>query len=200
MAAGFLYLTAHWAVSSQYLKTSFVLPRILSMASLEYKSSDAMRDADNLRAMNRQSLILLKEIDETLIQEKIALGKIKLKMLIFNTAMTLLLLAITIFDYKKFQWMSDHNVAQDIDQSLTTLLLLLNTLILTYSVIKIRRRINLLPNTFPNENLIAIHVINSFVYTILQFVVFIVLIIQNYRLDEKAQYEVLPKELQLKLV
>ena len=102
LAAGFLYLTAHWAVSSQYLKTSFVLPRILSMASLEYKSSDAMRDADNLRAMNRQSLILLKEIDETLIQEKIALGKIKLKMLIFNTAMTLLLLAITIFDYKKF--------------------------------------------------------------------------------------------------
>ena len=106
-------------------------------------------------------------------------------MLILNTVMTLLLLAVTIFDYKKFEWMNEPDVAQDIDQSLTTLLLLLNTLILTYSVIKIRRRINLLPNTFPNENLIAIHVINSFVYTILQFVVFVVLIIQSYRLNEK---------------
>ena len=116
MTANFLYLAAHWAFSSQYLKTSFVLPRVLSMAQLEYKSSDAIRDSDQLnRALNRNSLELLKEVDESLVQEKIALGKIKLKMLVFNTVMILLLLAMEIFDYKKYDWINDGRIADDVD-------------------------------------------------------------------------------------
>lgn len=103
MIAGFLYLTAHWAFSSQYLKTSFVLPRVLSMAQLEYKSSDAIRDSDQLnRALNRNSLEFIKEVDDALVQERITLGKINLKILVFNTAMMLLLLFVVIFDYKKY--------------------------------------------------------------------------------------------------
>ena len=67
------------------------------------------------RALNRNSLELLKEVDESLVQEKIALGKIKLKMLVFNTVMILLLLAMEIFDYKKYDWIKDSRIADDVD-------------------------------------------------------------------------------------
>ena len=73
------------------------------MAQLEYKSSDAIRDSDQLnRALNRNSLEFIKEVDDALVQEKITLGKINLKILVFNTAMMLLLLFVVIFDYKKY--------------------------------------------------------------------------------------------------
>ena len=138
------------------------------MAQLEYKSSDAIRDSDQLnRALNRNSLEFIKEVDDALVQERITLGKINLKILVFNTAMMLLLLFVVIFDYKKYQWVDKPENAEDIDQSLITLVLLLNAIVLTYSVIRIRRRINRLPNAFPNENLIAVHVLNSFIYTLL---------------------------------
>ena len=73
------------------------------MAQLEYKSSDAIRDSDQLnRALNRNSLEFIKEVDDALVQERITLGKINLKILVFNTAMMLLLLFVVIFDYKKY--------------------------------------------------------------------------------------------------
>ena len=59
-------------------------------------------------------LELHKEVDAALVEEKIAIGKIKLKMLIFNTIMILLLLALVIFDYKKFAWMDDAQKAEDL--------------------------------------------------------------------------------------
>ena len=59
-------------------------------------------------------LELHKEVDAALVEEKIAIGKIKLKMLIFNTIMILLLLALVIFDYKKFSWMDDAQKAEDL--------------------------------------------------------------------------------------
>ena len=79
-------------------------------------------------------------------------------------------------------------------------MLLLNAIVLTYSVIRIRRRINRLPNAFPNENLIAVHVLNSFIYTLLQLIVCIIMVIQNAKLNDKELYQDgPPKELILAL-
>ena len=79
-------------------------------------------------------------------------------------------------------------------------MLLLNAIVLTYSVIRIRRRINRLPNAFPNENLIAVHVLNSFIYTLLQLIVCIIMVIQNAKLNDKELYpDGPPKELILAL-
>ena len=120
---------------------------------------------------------MLIQNDKALIKEKIALGKIKFKMLLFNTTMTLLLLALVIFDYKKYDWIKRQNTADNLDENLHTMILLLNTLVLAFSVIKIRRRIKCLHNAFPNEKFIAIHVINSLIYTLLYFILGIMLIV-----------------------
>ena len=114
--------------------------------------------------------------------------------------MMLLLLFVVVFDYKKYKWVDKPENAEDIDQSLITLVLLLNAIVLTYSVIRIRRRINRLPNAFPNENLIAVHVLNSFIYTLLQLIVCIIMVLQNTKLNEKELYpDGPPKELILAL-
>ena len=84
------------------------------MARLEYKSSDAIRDSEQLNTTQNNLLEIHKEVDAALVEEKIAIGKIKLKMLIFNTIMILLLLALVIFDYKKFSWMEDVHKAEDL--------------------------------------------------------------------------------------
>ena len=84
------------------------------MAQLEYKSSDAIRDSEQLNTTQNNLLEIYKEVDAALVEEKIAIGKIKLKMLIFNTIMILLLLALVIFNYKKFSWMENAQKAEDL--------------------------------------------------------------------------------------
>ena len=120
-------------------------------------------------------------------------------MLLFNTVMSLLFLGSVIFHYKKNDWIDQGNVAENIDNNLLTFLLLLNTLVLAVSVIKIRRRIQCLHNAFPNEKFIAVHVINSIIYTVLYFVLGIMIILQNAKLQENSEDGPTP-ELELELI
>ena len=89
----FCYLMAHWAFSAQYLKTSMVLPRLLTQAKLEYTSQDTIRRENRLsgRAMNRTSLELLSLVEGALEQEKAALRRINTKIIVYNAIMTLLI-------------------------------------------------------------------------------------------------------------
>ena len=129
------------------------------------------------RVLNRNSLEIFKQADKALMLERVALGKIRLKMFLFNTGMILLLLFIAIFNYKKFDWIKNQTIAENVDNNLLTSILLLNALILAYSVIKIRRMIKRLHNAFPNECFIAVHVINSFIYAVLYFILGIMIIV-----------------------
>ena len=120
-------------------------------------------------------------------------------MWLFNTAMSLLFLGSVIFHYKKNDWIDQSSIAENIDNNLLTFLLLLNTLVLAVSVIKIRKRIQSLHNAFPNEKFIAIHVINSIIYTVLYFVLGIMIILQNAKLQENSEDGPTP-ELELELL
>ena len=106
-------------------------------------------------------------------KEKDSLGLIRIKIWVCNSFMTLLIALIVAYDFLKFDWMSDHAEADTISRFLYSGLMLFNTLILTFSVIKIRQMLNSLHNAFPNEYLIGIHVINSAIYTLLFFGVLI---------------------------
>ena len=172
------------------------------MALLEYDSQQHMQDQDQMtnRVLNRNSLEFFKQADKALMLERIALGKIRLKMFLFNTCMILLLLLVAIFNFKKFDWIENETIAENIDNNLLTTILLLNALILAYSVIKIRRMIKRLHNAFPNECFIAVHVINSFIYAVLYLILGIMLIIQNDKLEEISEYEQPPPELSLQLL
>ena len=152
------------------------------------------------RVLNRNSLEFFKQADKALMLERVALGKIRLKMFLFNTCMILLLLLVAIFNFKKFDWIENETIAENIDNNLLTTILLLNALILAYSVIKIRRMIKRLHNAFPNESFIAVHVINSFIYAVLYLILGIMLIIQNDKLEEISEYELPPPELSLQLL
>lgn len=111
----------------------------------------------------------LKEVDEMLDKEKDLLGLIRIKIWVCNSFMTLLIALIVAYDLLKFDWISDHAKADDISKVLFSSLMLFNTLILAFSVVKIRQMLNSLHNAFPNEYLIGIHVINSAIYTLLFF-------------------------------
>ena len=70
--------------------------------------------------------------------------------------MTLLIASLS-FSYKG-AWLSDQFLIHEI--AIYSSLMLLNTLILAWSVLKIRKTIQSIKNAFPNEKLIRIHVIN----------------------------------------
>ena len=175
----FCYLIAHWAFSSQYLKTSFVLPSLLKQANLEFKYHDGSYDNRPSDCLDTTSISLLKEVDDQLHKEKKFLSKIKIRMIIYNTVMTLMIGALSIFDYNKKDWIGDEDNAQIYERAFYFGLLLLNTLILTWSVVVIRQMLRSLHNAFPNEKFIGIHVLNSCIYTFLFFVLTIVLILRS---------------------
>ena len=92
--------------------------------------------------------------------------------------MTLMIGALSIFDFNKTNWIHDEADAQIYERAFYFGLLLLNTLILTWSVVVIRQMLRSLHNAFPNEKFIGIHVINSCIYTFLFFILTIVLILR----------------------
>ena len=55
----FCYLVAHWAFSSQYLKTSHVLPSLLKQANLEFKYHDGSYDNRPSDCLDTTSIALL---------------------------------------------------------------------------------------------------------------------------------------------
>ena len=64
--------------------------------------------------------------------------KIKLRMTIYNAAMALMIVALAIFDYKKYDWIDNRDLAALEMKALYCAFVLLNTLILAWSVVKIR--------------------------------------------------------------
>ena len=100
-------------------------------------------------------------------------------MIIYNTVMTLMIGALSIFDYNKNNWVEKDDDAQIYERAFYFGLLLLNTLILTWSVVVIRQMLRSLHNAFPNEKFIGIHVLNSCIYTFLFFILTIVLILRS---------------------
>ena len=79
-------------------------------------------------------------------------------MIIYNSVMTLVIAVLSFIDYKEA---SVSIQGQIYNNSVLSLIILLNTLILAYSVLVIRKTIQSLQNAFPNEKLIRIHLINS---------------------------------------
>ena len=170
---------AHWAFSAQYLKTSMVLPRLLTQAQLEYTSADTIRRENRLsnRAMNRGSLELLRSVDDAIEKEKAALRRIIIKIVVYNVIMTLLIAGQSVFNLKCFDWIDSEKLAENISENLYEAILLLNAIILAYSVVRIRRAIKSLHNAFPNESFMRVHLANSFVYAILYMILGIAAIV-----------------------
>ena len=123
----FCYLMAHWAFSAQYLKTSMVLPRLLTQAKLEYTSADTIRRERRLsnRAMNRSSLELLRSVDDAIDKEKAALRRIIIKIVVYNVIMTLLIAGQSVFNLKCFDWIDSEKLAENISENLYEAILLL---------------------------------------------------------------------------
>ena len=103
-------------------------------------------------------------------KEKKSLGKIKIRMVIYNAIMTILIGVISVFDYKKDDWIDDGENAQVEMKAFYCSFVLLNTLILAWSVVVIRKILRSLHNAFPNEKFIGIHVLNSCIYTTFFFI------------------------------
>ena len=99
-------------------------------------------------------------------------------MIALNTIMALMIGAICLFDYEKSKWIDDPDKELLYNKMLYFAILLLNTLILALSVVKIRSLLRSLHNAFPNEKFIAVHVLNSGIYTFLFLVVSILMMLQ----------------------
>ena len=59
-------------------------------------------------------------------------------MIALNTVMALMIAIICLFDYEKYNWIKDYDKAIIYNKMLYFALLLVNTLILAWSVVKIR--------------------------------------------------------------
>ena len=63
-------------------------------------------------------------------------------------------------------------------------ILMLNAFILAYSAVRIRRTIRSLNNAFPNENLIKVHIVNSFIYAFLFIFLFIMVVAKGKAVNQ----------------
>ena len=79
-------------------------------------------------------------------------------MIICNVMMTLLISALSVYNYDG-NWFSAH--IEIYNTAAYSSVMLLNMLILAWSILKIRKTIKSLKHGFPNEKLIRIHLINS---------------------------------------
>ena len=87
-----------------------MLPSLLKQADVEFKYQDGPNDnrpSDRNRTLNTNSIALLNQVDSYLSKEKKSLGKIKIRMVIYNAIMTILIGVISVFDYKKDDWIHD---------------------------------------------------------------------------------------------
>lgn len=94
------YLWTHWLYSSQYIKTSLILPSLFKIASILLRSKQAnevdlnVKDAQNFIQLN-------KETDDVLKVEKERIRVVKRNMLIADISLALLVtLIFVLFEYK----------------------------------------------------------------------------------------------------
>ena len=160
-------MTAHWVFSAQYLKTSLVLPRLLSEAKIEFDEEDATQEN---RVSNRSSGIasynLLKQMAAAIEHEKKLLKHINLKLLMFNLLMALFIVAQFVVETLSVITKSEI-LNFDIESTFAALVQVFTVGILAYAATRIRKAIKAINITLPNERLINIHVANSVIYTIL---------------------------------
>ena len=111
-------------------------------------------------------------------------------MLVFNTVIMMMVGVMALYDFNKYNWVDDSDKALISNRVLYFSLILLNTMILACSAVRIRSLLRSLHNAFPNEKFIGIHVLNSVLYTFLFFVLTIIMILQN-RMSEslKTHYD-----------
>ena len=96
--------------------------------------------------------------------------RIKIQILFYNVAMAFLIAGYSVFNLKSFDWINNHKLCTNINEILYETILLLNAVILAFSVVRIRSIIKQVHSAFPNENFIRVHLANSFAYAILYFI------------------------------
>ena len=103
-------------------------------------------------------------------------------MIFCNVMMTLLITALSVYNYWG-NWFDPH--IEIYNTAVYSSVMLLNMLILAWSVLKIRKTIKSLKNGFPNEKLIKIHLINSCLATLSFFlsIIFLILVEKTGQTD-----------------
>ena len=81
-------------------------------------------------------------------------------------------------------WVSNADNANVEMKAIYCSFVLLNTMILAFSVVIIRKILRSLHNAFPNEKFIGIHVLNSFIYTTFFFVQMVLLVLKDFKQTE----------------
>ena len=127
--------------------------------------------------MARNSIELLKDVDAAIVSEKRQLRRINIRLIVYNGIMTLLLAGYSIYQLGSIRWIDSERLATNIAEIIFETILLINAVILVYSVILIRKAIKSLHNAFPNEIFIRVHLINSFIYVILYAILSIMTIV-----------------------
>ena len=100
-------------------------------------------------------------------------------MIIYNAIMILMIVANGVFYYVKDIWLEQLHMGLALTYSFTLYdtIMLVNTLILAWSVIAIRKMLKALKNAFTNDRLIGIHIVNLCIYLIIGFIQIIPLIL-----------------------
>ena len=114
---------------------------------------------------------ILKSADEVIKEEKTKGQKLRRNIIFLNIAVVILIaIGVIIQDFLLYMI---HNPSLSLTLIYTTqeALLQLNAIVLTYSVVKIRRTIKASNQAFPNEGLVRVHVGNTIVFSIIWLLV-----------------------------
>ena len=106
-------------------------------------------------------------------------------MVVYNAVMILMIVALGIYNYLMQRWHANVK-AFTYGLAFYFAIMLVNTLILAWSVIAIRKMLKSLKNAFSNDKFIGIHVINSCIYSLIVFLPTISLMIL-VETDEKNE-------------
>ena len=137
--------------------------------------------------MQQSSIEKLMDVETSIRKEKEALRLINVKIIIYTVLMGLLIAFYQLFSYMSYDWIDSPLLAQNIQEVCNEGILLLNAIILAYSVWCIRQTIQTLLHVFPNESFIGVHLANSFAYAIL-YLILGAMAIKRRRLNKRIGF------------
>ena len=155
------YLWTHWLYSSQYIKTSLILPSLFKIASILLRSKQAneidlnVKDAQNFIQLN-------KETDDVLKVEKERIRVVKRNMLIADISLAfLVVLTFALFEYK-----GPTDYDDSTRKTIQSILIAVFSILFAAFALKIGRVIKAETGKEPKNGLIYLHVVNMIAFTI----------------------------------